>query len=118
MTFPDPESSPPTLYDLHTLADVVRVQSPIYTLDNIPCIFFAETIYTGLERLFCGESCSNSKGGSPDIQRPLPLLMAVSNDYEDEINKIVSAFPRGRREFGERMESGFVLFEWVVTPDT
>jgi hypothetical protein len=118
MTFPDPESSPPTLYDLLTLADVVRVQSPIYTLDNIPCIFFAETIYTGLERLFCGESCSKLKEGSPDIQRPLPLLMAVSNDYEDEINKIISAFPRGRREFGERMESGFVLFEWVVTPDT
>ncbi|KAJ7812759.1 hypothetical protein B0H14DRAFT_2605603 [Mycena olivaceomarginata] len=105
MTFPDSESSPPTLYDLLTLADVVRVQSPIYTLDNIPCIFFAETIYTGLERLFCGESCSKSKEGSPDIQRPLPLLMAVSNDYEDEINKIISAFPRGRREFGERMET-------------
>jgi hypothetical protein len=113
MTFPDPESSPPTLYDLLTLADVVRVQSPIYTLDNIPCIFFAETIYTGLERLFCGESCSKLKEGSPDIQRPLPLLMAVSNDYEDEINKIISAFPRGRREFGERMEGGL-----VVTPDT
>jgi hypothetical protein len=44
-----PESSP-TLFDLLRLpvASVVCDQTP----DNIPCIFFAETMYAGLEILF------------------------------------------------------------------
>jgi hypothetical protein len=94
--------SPPTLYDLLALADVVRAQRPTYTLDNIPCIFFAETIYAGLERLFRGESRSGSPNTPP---LKLPLLMAVSNDYKGETNEIISAFPEVRREFGERIES-------------
>ncbi|KAJ7306995.1 hypothetical protein DFH08DRAFT_944612 [Mycena albidolilacea] len=94
MTF-NPENSesqsqsPPTLYDLLALADVVRVQRPRPIRSTTsPASSSQKQSTLGLN------ACS-----------ALPLLMAVSNDYKDEINEIVSAFPEGRREFGERIET-------------
>ncbi|KAF8142825.1 hypothetical protein K438DRAFT_2111557, partial [Mycena galopus ATCC 62051] len=95
MEFPD---SSPTLSDLLTLAALVRTQSPFYTLDNMPCVFFAETIYAGLETLFLGRS---EEG--PNIRSLLPLLMTASNNYETEVQEIVSLFPEGRRKFQWQM---------------
>jgi hypothetical protein len=100
MQFPD---SSPTLYDLEVLAVLVRKQNPLNHGDSISCAFFAETIYSGLEILFDGRSPKVDRDGASPI---LPSMAA--SKYEPRIQAVISAFPKLREEFQERMEMHWV----------